>query len=131
MAADFSPNYVPPVPQNADAPTKSKEQIASEQAALLALGATVGAATHKAWMPTHAVGDRRNPPIAVQVGSAMGAAAIGGAGFSGTVAAGTAVVTAKIAAATVVATAAAPFVLGAAAIGAVGYGLFKLFSDED
>lgn len=106
---------------------KSTEQVVAEQATALGLGAAVGAVTHKTMTATHSMGDPRNPPLAAQIGSAMGAAAIGGAGVSGTLAAGTAIVTAKIAAATVVATAAAPFVLGAAAVGAVGYGIVKLF----
>jgi hypothetical protein len=67
--------------------------------------------------------------LAANVGSAVGAAAATGAGVGGSVAAGTAVVTAKVAAVTAGAVAAAPFVIGAAALGAIGYGLYKLFED--
>jgi hypothetical protein len=70
-------------------------------------------------------------PLAMQVGSAMGAVAVGRAGVGGTIAAGTAVVTAKVVAVTVLATAAPPFVIGAAAIGAIGWGLYKAFGDSD
>ena len=97
------------------------------QAAYTATGAAAGAATHHAITPRS--GSRT--PLAVQVGSAMGAAAAGGAGVGGTIAAGTAVVTAKVVAVTALATAAAPFVLGAAVVGAVGWGLFKVFGDSD
>jgi hypothetical protein len=97
------------------------------QAAFTATGAAIGAATHHAITPRS--GSRT--PLALQVGSAMGAAAARRAGVSGTIAAGTAVVTAKVAAVTALATAAAPLVIGAAAIGAVGWGLYKVFGDSD
>jgi hypothetical protein len=93
------------------------------QSAQAATGVAYGAVTKHAFTPRP--GNRGATTI--QVASAMGAAAAGGAGVSGTVAAGTAVITAKVVAATAVATAAAPLVLGAAAVGAVGYGLYKLF----
>jgi hypothetical protein len=100
---------------------------AAAQAAYTATGAALGATTHHAIAPRS--GSRT--PLAMQVGSAMGAAAAGGAGVSGTIAAGTAVVTAKVVAVTALATAAAPLVIGAAAIGAVGWGLYKVFGDSD
>jgi hypothetical protein len=99
---------------------------AATQAALTATGAAIGAATHHAIKPRS--GSRT--PLAMQVGSAMGAAAVGRAGVSGTIAAGTAVVTAKAVAVTAMVTAAAPLVIGAAAIGAVGWGLYKVFGDS-
>ncbi|MGZ8160571.1 MAG: hypothetical protein ACXWT4_17465 [Methylobacter sp.] len=99
---------------------------AKTQAAYLGTGAAVGAVSHKALT----AGSPGHPNTAMQIGSAMGAAATGGAGVSGTVAAGVGVVTAKVTAVTVAATAAAPFVLGAAAVGALGYGLYKLFADD-
>jgi uncharacterized membrane protein YedE/YeeE len=97
------------------------------QAAYTATGAAIGAAAHHAI--TRHSGSRA--PLAVQIGSAMGAAAVRGAGVTGTIAAGTAVVTAKVVAVTALATAAAPIVLGAAVVGAVGWGLFKVFGDSD
>jgi hypothetical protein len=100
---------------------------AAAQAAYTATGAALGATTHHAIAPRS--GSRT--PLAMQVGSAMGAAAAGGAGVSGTIAAGTAVVTSKVVAVTALATAAAPLVIGAAAIGAVGWGLYKVFGDSD
>jgi hypothetical protein len=65
---------------------------AARQAAYTTTGAAIGAATNHAVTPRS--GSRTS--LAIQVGSAMGVAAVGGAGVSGTIAAGTAVVTAKV-----------------------------------
>jgi hypothetical protein len=99
----------------------------AKQTVYTASGAAFGAATHHAITPRAG----NQTPLAMQVGSAMGAAAVGGAGVGGTIAAGTAVVTAKVVAVTALATAAAPLVLGAAAVGAVGWGLYKLIQNSD
>jgi hypothetical protein len=100
---------------------------AAKQAAYTAAGAALGAVTQHASKP----GSGGQNPIALQIGSAMGAAAAGGAGVGGTLAAGAGVVTAKVAAGVALATAAAPFVVGAALIGAVGFGIFKLFDSSE
>lgn len=85
-------------------------------------GAVVGALTKSGAGPAHACRGQS----AQQIGAAMGNAAARGAGVTGAVAAGAAVVTAKVAAGTAVAVAAAPFALGAAAVVAAGWGLYKL-----
>jgi hypothetical protein len=118
-SSDFRTNEVPVTDKIVNGP--------AAQAAYTATGAAIGAATHRA-VSQHS-GSRA--PLAMQVGSAMGAAAERGAGVSGTVAAGTAVLTAKVVAVTAMATAAAPLVIGAAAIGVVGWGLYKVFGDSD
>ncbi|MDR4469872.1 MAG: hypothetical protein MRJ68_16505 [Nitrospira sp.] len=107
--------------------SKTPAEIAKEQATLAALGAGFGAVTHQTIKNT--MGGRPTPIVA-QVGSAMGAAAVGGAGIGGTLAAGGAVVTAKVTAGIALATATAPIVIGASAMGAIGYGLYKLFKSK-
>lgn len=107
------------------AETKSIADHAKEQAAIAAMGAGIGAVTHQAMKST--MGGGRPTPMAAQIGSAMGAAAAGGAGIGGALAAGGAVVTAKVAAGVALATVAAPVVIGVAAVSAVGYGIYKLF----
>ncbi len=101
----------------------TKDAIALNSAAA-ALGVVGGAISKHAMNPT-----MRHGQLAVQVGSAVGAAAATGAGLGGSVAAGAAVVTAKVAVVAAVGVAAAPFVVAAGALGAIGYGLFKLFED--
>ena len=110
-----------------DSERPSGMEKAAAQVAVGAAGAAVGAMTHKAVKPTPG-----SPGgFAMQVGSAMGAAASNGKGVQGALAAGGAIVTAKVAAGVAVATAAAPFVLGAAAVGVVGYGLYQLFKSDE
>lgn len=107
------------------AESKSVVDHTKEQAVKAAVGAGMGAVTRETL--------KRPWPIAAQIGSAMGAAAVGGAGVYGTLAAGGTVVTAKVAAGVALATAAAPVVIGAAAVGAVGcvgYGIYKLFKSK-
>jgi hypothetical protein len=101
----------------------TKDSLAINTTAAV-LGAAAGAISKHAVTPTGHHGR-----LAMQVGSAVGAAAATGAGVSGSVAAGAAVVTAKVAAVAAAGAAAAPFVLAAGALGALGYGLFKLFED--
>jgi hypothetical protein len=97
-----------------------------EQGMGLAVGAAVGAIKKHAITPKSGRG-----ALGLQIGSAMGAAAVGGAGVGGTLSAGAAVVTAKaavVAAATAAGvTAAAPVVVCIAAVGGVAYGARKLY----
>jgi hypothetical protein len=88
------------------------------------LGALSGAITGKP-DPINRRANPVAPATAMQIGSAIGAAAANGAGLSGAAAAGVGVLTAKAAiaasAATAIATAAAPIVVPAAIIGGLGY----------
>ena len=99
------------------------KDAAAKQAASFGIGAAFGALTK------HAANQPKGPhrSLALQIGSAVGAAAVGGAGLTGSVAAGTAVITAQVAAVTTATTAAvtvaAPFVAAAA----VGYGIYWLW----
>lgn len=95
------------------------KKAALTNAAALGLGGAVGALTKHAAKP----GPGTRNSLAIQVGSAMGAAAAGGAGLGGSLAVGTAIVTAKVAVVVATGAAAAPFVLAAG----VGYGLYRLF----
>lgn len=102
---------------------ESKVNGATLQGTALVVSGVVGAVTKsQVNLPAHMRGR-----TACQVGSAIGAAAANGAGITGSLGAGAAVLTAKVAAGTAVATAAAPFVVGAAVVGGIGYGLYKLF----
>ncbi len=102
----------------------TKKAVAT-QATAAAVGATIGAITKKAVTPRTGMRGR----TVAQIASATAAAAAGGAGLGGSVAAGTAVVTAKLAVVAAATTAAAPVVLGVAAVGALGYGIYRLFKD--
>ncbi len=97
---------------------KIKNAVLTNTAAL-GIGGAVGALTKHVAKP----GPGTRNSLAIQVGSAVGAAAASGAGLSGSIAAGTAIITAKVAAVAVAGAAAAPFVLAAG----VGYGLYRLF----
>lgn len=97
------------------------KKTALTNAAALGIGGAVGALTKHAAKP----GPGTRDSLAVQVGSAVGAAAASGAGFGGSIAAGTAIVTAKVAVVVAAGAAAAPFVLAAGA----GYGLYRLFKE--
>ena len=99
--------------------TDEIKEKALAQTAAMGMGAAFGALTKHAVTPSR--GARGG--MAIQIGSAMGAAAASGAGVSGTVAAGAAVVTAKLGVVAVVGVAAAPYV----AVAAVGYGIYRLF----
>ena len=99
--------------------TDEVKNAAAKQAAAFGIGAAVGTLTKHA--AKQAPGAHRS--LAMQIGSAVGAAAAGGAGLSGSLAAGTAVVAAKVAAAVAIGAAAAPFV----AIAGSGYCLYRLF----
>ncbi len=99
-----------------------KEGIAN-QAIAAGIGATSGYLTKHALNGGHGRGY-----AAAQAGSVLGAGFANG-GVSGAAAAGTALVAAKATAVAAVATAAAPIVVGAAIIGGVGYGLYKLFEE--
>jgi len=106
----------------------SIEENVKKQAAGLSAGAAMGALTGIASSST-----RMNPyapQTAIQVGQAAGAALRNGSGVSGAAVAGAAVLTAKAAAITTVAVAAAPFVVGAAVIGGIGYAAYKLWNDD-
>lgn len=94
-----------------------KDQMVGQSAALT-LGAAAGAITKHAITPSHGRG-----ALAMQVGSAVGAASAAGAGLSGSMAAGAAVVTAKVATVAAFGVAAAPLLVAAGA----GYGLYKFF----
>jgi hypothetical protein len=106
--------------------TEKAAEVAATQSTAAAMGIAAGALTKKVITPPPTM---RSGGTAMQVGSAMGSALSNGAGVGGAVAAGAAVVTAKVAAVAAVATVPAPWVLGAAVIGGVGWGLYKLFED--
>jgi hypothetical protein len=110
-----------------DSKQRSVSDHVKTHGGLLGIGAAIGAASSQPLTCRHLTGDPRNPGLALQIGSAMGASAAKGGGMNGAMAAGAAVVTAKVVAATAVATAAAPVVAAGAVIGAVGYGIYKLF----
>ncbi|MCP3918445.1 MAG: hypothetical protein GY711_23110 [bacterium] len=109
------------------------EKAIVAQGTAAGIGAAVGAVTKQ----TVASGRPMRGGLAVQVGSAVGSAAAQGASVGGSAAAGAAVISGKAAvvgagAAKVaaVSVAAAPVALPALALGAIGYGLFRLFSDD-
>jgi len=118
-----------------------KEEAVARTAAAVGTGTALGVATsylakpmphvaHNAAMNLSAQGSRIATDAIRQSlanGSTVLAAVGAGAGAVGTAAAGGA--TAAVAATTAAAIAAAPVVLTVAAIGALGYGLYKLFED--
>ncbi len=99
--------------------TEKVKETAIAQAALLGVGAGIGALTKHAIKPRPGA----HGALVSQVGSTIGAAMRNGAGLGGSLAAGAAVVTAKVAIVTTVGVAVAPFVLAAGA----GYGIYKLW----
>lgn len=100
-------------------------EAAGRQALASAAGVVLGARTRQIVTPL--AGSRG--ASAVQIGSAVGAAAASGAGVSGSLGAGAALVATKVAAGVAASTVAAPFVLGGLALAGLGYGLVKLLDD--
>ncbi|MCA8974250.1 MAG: hypothetical protein KDC98_05985 [Planctomycetes bacterium] len=103
------------------------KEAAIRQTAGLGAGAAFGAITGN---PIRSALGPRCPNTAIQIGSAITSAARAGASVGGSLAAGAAVVTGKAAAiyaaTTTVAVAAAPI----AAVGAIGYGLYRLLKSD-
>lgn len=99
--------------------TEKVKETAIAQAALLGVGAGIGALTKHAIKPRPGA----HGALVSQVGSTIGAAMRNGAGLGGSLAAGAAVVTAKLGVVAVIGVAAAPYLAAAGA----GYGIYRLW----